>query len=321
MKILILTQNITDLNTIDLGLQIAKVRAASIGLDLEITIQQTTNTFTVIQNQVSEISQGGFCINPTDILKATPSGYRVSCLVFDPTKFNPEPTNPSCNDYRLNNCIPIQIPTNWYTTYPDVFATYFLHELCHAGYFFAKEQGFPLVDVTHNQQQYPEWQQKQPIDYYLYLLNKLLPYFTVPQPTQPVAPTVVITRETHDCKETLGTLVAVKGGATFTCKTLELPWLNNQHNISCIPTGTYTVKYTFSPRMLKFTYEVQNVPNRSGIRIHVGNYYSDLLGCIALGNGLTDINHDGEIDVVNSKITITAFEGFMGKTSFTLIIK
>ena len=149
-------------------------------------------------------------------------------------------------------------------------------------------------------------------------LIKIAPLFNMP-----AIPAVNITRQQSTAKETLetlGTLTATNGGAIFTCKTLELVWANNAPNISCIPTGTYTVKWTFSPRLLKFTYEVQNVPKRSGIRFHSANYFSDLLGCIGLGNGLSDLNKDGQLDIINSRITISAFEGFMGKKDFQLTI-
>lgn len=133
-------------------------------------------------------------------------------------------------------------------------------------------------------------------------------------------PTVTITRTKSNSKQVTGHLVATNGGAVYTCKTLELPWKNNASNISCIPIGTYDVAYTFSPRFMKFTYEIKNVIGRSGIRIHSANYASQLNGCIALGTGLTDINKDGELDTTNSRIAILAFEGFMLKKPFKLQI-
>lgn len=132
---------------------------------------------------------------------------------------------------------------------------------------------------------------------------------------------VTITRERGNSKETTGSLVAQNGQSTFTCKTLELPWLNNAQDISCIPTGEYKVKWAFSPRFFKYMYHLQNVKGRSGIRIHVGNYYTDIQGCILLGNGFKDLNKDNVLDIVNSKITVEAFQKFMGKEEFLLVIK
>jgi hypothetical protein len=111
----------------------------------------------------------------------------------------------------------------------------------------------------------------------------------------------------------------------FYCKSLELPWNDNKPLISCIPKGEYLVKWTLSPLFKKFTYEVQKVPKRSGIRIHKGNYASmkktDVLGCILLGMGHVDINKDGIIDIMNSTITINKFEKFMAGEDFKLIIE
>ena len=135
--------------------------------------------------------------------------------------------------------------------------------------------------------------------------------------------TVTLKRENDDGKECLGTLSC----DTFTCVTLERPWLNNQNEISSIPTGTYICSYTRSNRLstLKgedfFTYEVLNVPSRGGIRIHSANYWHDLKGCIALGISKVDIDKDGELDITGSRATITEFETFMNKENFILIIQ
>lgn len=152
----------------------------------------------------------------------------------------------------------------------------------------------------------------------------LCPTVPLQAPTSPVEstlPLVTITRNKSTKKETTGVLKTIKGGAIFMCNTLELPWLENKSNISCIPVGKYLVTFSFSPRKLKYTYRVQNVPGRSGILFHSANYFSDLLGCIGLGSGTKDINNDGEIDIINSRATVSAFEGFMGKKSFQLEIK
>jgi hypothetical protein len=138
---------------------------------------------------------------------------------------------------------------------------------------------------------------------------------------------VTITRSKSTKKQTLGKLVAKRNGATFTCDTLELPDLQNAPNISCVPKGTYDVSYTRSGLFKKSTYELLKVPNRSGIRLHSGNYAwkkdgkGDIQGCILLGSGFSDINKDNNEDIINSRLTINAFEQFMGKTSFKLLIK
>jgi hypothetical protein len=150
-------------------------------------------------------------------------------------------------------------------------------------------------------------------------LERLSPYWSIISNMDNVD--VIIKREEGTKKQILGKLTAVKNGATFSCESLELPDLNNQPNISCIPKGTYDVKWTFSPRFMKYTYEIIKVPDRSGIRFHAGNYYHQINGCILLGMARQDIDKDGEIDVLNSIATIKSFEGFMLKQPFKLRIE
>ena len=138
---------------------------------------------------------------------------------------------------------------------------------------------------------------------------------------------VLLKRFSDDTKQTLGTLSFLKNdGQLFVCKTLELPWKDNQSNISCIPSGTYTCKYTRSNRLSAkkgtdiFTYEVLNVPDRGGIRFHSANFFFQLLGCIALGDALKDINAGNEQDAIHSGATIASFEDQLQKQDFTLVI-
>ncbi len=129
--------------------------------------------------------------------------------------------------------------------------------------------------------------------------------------------------------QTLGTLYVEDkdGDYGWHCDTLELPYKENQSNISSIPIGVYHCKWTRSNRLSAikgmdvFTYEVLNVPNRPGIRIHSANYVHDLLGCIALGFGYVDLNNDGVLDLINSRNTIAEFNSLMNWEDFELTIK
>lgn len=108
-------------------------------------------------------------------------------------------------------------------------------------------------------------------------------------------------RRTHSTDEaTIGELTYSDDVLFLKLATLELPWKNNQKNISCIPKGTYKVITTYSNRFKKNLWEVLNVPNRSGIRIHAANFAYQLEGCIALGMYATDINKDGVMDIASS---------------------
>jgi len=65
------------------------------------------------------------------------------------------------------------------------------------------------------------------------------------------------------------------------CHSIELPWENNAHGISCIPEGTYECEKHISEH-LGNTLHVMNVPNRDAILIHgANNAKKELLGCIA----------------------------------------
>lgn len=72
-----------------------------------------------------------------------------------------------------------------------------------------------------------------------------------------------------------GTVSVVFVGDEFFGYALELPWRWNAREISCIPAGEYRMVYSLSPRLKIRTYEILDVPNRSGIRIHSGNLAGD----------------------------------------------
>ncbi len=135
---------------------------------------------------------------------------------------------------------------------------------------------------------------------------------------------IVTIKRKYGAKETMGELQAFVGNAIFICDTLELPWIDNKHNISCIPDGTYDVVWTFSLSRMRWIYQLQKVPNRSGIQIHYGNFATgkkiDIDGCILLGSNYSDLDKNGTEDIINSKITTAAFERFMNKQPFRLVI-
>lgn len=108
-----------------------------------------------------------------------------------------------------------------------------------------------------------------------------------------------------DC--TLGVIV-VSGLRFFT---LELPWLNNAPNISCVIDGKYNYKKRVSPGKGYEVIELIDVPGRSYIQIHLGNFTNQIQGCILPGTGLKDIDEDGCIDVTGSE---NAFNSIMENT-------
>jgi hypothetical protein len=132
----------------------------------------------------------------------------------------------------------------------------------------------------------------------------------------PPIPVVTLKRAYSDDKQQLGDL-SIDG---FKCKTMELSYKNNAKNISAIPKGIYTCKWTFSPRFMRYTYEVMKVPNRTGIRIHSVSWFYSLQGCIGLGKSYGDLNGDKHADLIDSRKTIAEFEKFMNKKDFILEI-
>jgi len=100
---------------------------------------------------------------------------------------------------------------------------------------------------------------------------------------------LVLIRDEHLKDRTLGRLIVfrerIKYGNFFT---LELPWLDNKRNISCIPQGVYKVRKRYSQRFGDH-FEVLGVPDRTLILFHVGNFPDDTDGCILPGLSLEDI--------------------------------
>ena len=89
----------------------------------------------------------------------------------------------------------------------------------------------------------------------------------------------------------------------FRCLTLELPWLDNERNISCIPEGKYKAsKYNSYKNGAVIL--LADVPDRSYIQIHAGNYTRDVEGCILVGNSIKYLDEDSVLDVTNSLSTL-----------------
>ena len=120
----------------------------------------------------------------------------------------------------------------------------------------------------------------------------------------------------YDKKQTTGHLVVFdEDEKVFDCKTIEPAWRKNQKNISCIPERTYIVSPHVSPTY-GFCLKVEDVPGRSDILFHWGNYYKNTEGCILVGKMFKDIDGDGLKDIIHSKDTFlqlikTCPEGFI----------
>lgn len=120
----------------------------------------------------------------------------------------------------------------------------------------------------------------------------------------------IVRLQEQEEKQTLGELYVVRDNSiVFKCATLELSWKDNQRRISCIPQGTYKARLRSAKDSPSRSYDhihVENVPNRTWILIHSGNFHWHIQGCILVGNEHRDINHNGLLDVPNSRLTMNA---------------
>lgn len=258
----------------------------------------------------------------------TGKGYNFIVVGWNPSDYGPEVAHTGGYTHPID----LSDKTFWMTIRNDSNAeNYFCHEMMHAlrltiNYTLICPLGFiqDCMDSTvvngHDMPYYKnDYTIQDPDSNFNQMWLNINPYIPLLNKLNTMN-TVTITR-TPNSTETPGTLLAQVGDTTFTCKTLERPYINNQRNISCIIAGTYTVKWKFHIGKFGWKYEVQNVPNRGGILIHAGNYFTDSQGCILLGQTFADINGDKVIDITNSRVTVDAFEKLMGKQDFTLIIK
>lgn len=125
-------------------------------------------------------------------------------------------------------------------------------------------------------------------------------------------------------KQTISKMYVCEGnGILFSCYGLELPWKDNTREISCIPVGVYDAvkrSASASPSRNYDHIHVLNVPQRSFILIHTGNWYNHTQGCILTGTGLKDINKDGICDVIHSRIAFNDLMSYL-PDSFKIVIK
>jgi len=109
--------------------------------------------------------------------------------------------------------------------------------------------------------------------------------------------------------------------------TIELPWMDNIQNQSCIPQGIYNCS-PYSSVKYKNVWQVRNVPNRSNILIHSGNFAcdvklqasvhdSDTQGCILVGMRI-----DEAVPMVQrSKEAMAYLHEILGADNFSIHVK
>lgn len=127
---------------------------------------------------------------------------------------------------------------------------------------------------------------------------------------------MIIVRVSESDEGTFG--YCIVNGKVF--RSLELPDRGNQRNISRIPAGEYDVEYVRTRRPHSgrwFSYWIKDVPDRSGILVHSGNWAGDRLkglkshswGCILLGQSVGTLG--GQRALISSRPAVYAFNEAM----------
>lgn len=112
----------------------------------------------------------------------------------------------------------------------------------------------------------------------------------------------------------------------FSCLSLELPWRDNTHRISCIPIGDYVCVIRKSPKF-GIVFHLTNVEGRSFILVHWGNFAGDVnkgwkthsAGCLLLGQKRGYVGSQKAL--LNSRVTISLFMRTIGTEPFKLMIQ
>ncbi|PKH88325.1 DUF5675 family protein [Colwellia sp. Bg11-28] len=108
---------------------------------------------------------------------------------------------------------------------------------------------------------------------------------------------IEINRTSHNTSSLTGEMYI---NGEFMMHTLELPWNNNRSFISSIPPDTYEALLRYDKND-KWRLELKGVPNRSGIQIHIGNWPSQIEGCVLVGNKVKNISNELEGSTVAYK--------------------
>jgi hypothetical protein len=105
-----------------------------------------------------------------------------------------------------------------------------------------------------------------------------------------------------------GTNGAIYLGVLKICNSIELPWVGNKRQVSCIPEGRYRLEQRSNPKF-GWHLHLPDVAGREAILVHpANNALLELRGCIApvtvlthVGKGTGSRNAMGRIRLVTSK--------------------
>ncbi|MBZ9674562.1 DUF5675 family protein [Mesorhizobium sp. ES1-1] len=112
-------------------------------------------------------------------------------------------------------------------------------------------------------------------------------------------------------------------GLSRTLYVLEHQWNANKVGVSCIPVGAYKcVPHGWEPasKVTKpKTWEVENVPGRKDILLHIGNYLANTQGCLLVGLGFSVT--DRLSMVTSSAFAIELMRQEIGPAPFTITVR
>jgi hypothetical protein len=115
------------------------------------------------------------------------------------------------------------------------------------------------------------------------------------------------------------TQVAGEQNPTVACYVLERPPINNLPYVSAIPAGTYPV-HVRKDGNLGWRLELEHVPGRMNVQIHIGNYPANTVGCLLPGSGTlpnTCVVQNSAAAMQQLRTLFTAF-GEDGATELTI---
>lgn len=118
-----------------------------------------------------------------------------------------------------------------------------------------------------------------------------------------------------------GTQGILEWNDTIVCYTIELPWLENQRRISCIPEGEYLLHKRYSK---KYGWHIQlkNVTNRDLILFHPANdAKKELQGCIAPVTLITGVGKGSMSRKALQKLIQIVFAALEKKEEVRIVIQ
>jgi hypothetical protein len=118
-----------------------------------------------------------------------------------------------------------------------------------------------------------------------------------------------------------GTQGIIEWKDKIVCYTIELPWLQNQRQISCIPEGDYVLQKRFSKKY-GWHIQLQNVVNRDLILFHPANdAKKELKGCIAPVTFITGIGKGSMSRKALKKLIQIVFVALQNKEEVRVVIQ